>query len=77
MTKAHLILLFKFYNLEDEIGKTSTVPQMRAFFGKFLDIQKYPIEGRNYNNLMRPETKSYVVRGLLPEEMKQRAKKVE
>jgi hypothetical protein len=67
MTSKQLVLLFKFYDLENEI---SNVPNMRRFFGRYLDQQGMGIFGRNYDNLMNPETRKAIVKGMASEEIK-------
>jgi hypothetical protein len=67
MTGAQLVLLLKFYNLEDNID---SVPNMRKFFGRYLERQGMGIFGRNYGNLMKEETRKAIVKGMASEEIK-------
>jgi hypothetical protein len=72
MPKAHLILLFKSYNMEDEI---SNVANMGAVFSRYLDVQEFPRAGRNYVKLMNTETHGEIVKGNTTIPMKERIKR--
>jgi hypothetical protein len=74
MPKTQLILLLNFYNMEHEI---STVPNMRAVFARYLDVQGFPRAGRNYVNLINPETHAEIVKGNTMIPMKERIKKAQ
>jgi hypothetical protein len=67
LTSKQLVLLFEFYDLEKEI---STVPNMRRFFGRYLEQQGMGLFDRNYSNLMNPETRQAIVQGMASEEIK-------
>jgi hypothetical protein len=74
MKKADLVLLLQSYNMEHEI---SNVANMRAVFARYLDVQGFPRAGRNYVNLMNPETHAEIVKGHTTIPMKERIKKAQ
>jgi hypothetical protein len=74
MTHAQLVLLLKFYGLEENID---TVPKMRRFFGRYLEQQGFPCRGRNLLNLMNPITRNVINEGWTTEEQKKIIKKIQ
>jgi hypothetical protein len=74
MTCAQLVLLLKFYGLEENID---TVPKMRRFFGRYLEQQGFPCHGRNLFNLMNPITRNVIVKGWTNDEGKRIIKKIQ